>query len=93
MLLPEGRLPEHVVPLLDPEQARGGQAGGIGACRFEIRKISKIITLQMFCKIVHIFGGLVLGCIKTKVKLQVDTNMRLTTFFRLYKMCPTPLQS
>ena len=49
VLLPEGRLPEHVVPLLDPEQARGGQAGGIGACRFEIRKFSKIITLQMFC--------------------------------------------
>ena len=34
------------------------------------------------------FGGLVLGCIKTKFsKKIIMINMRLTAFFKLYKMC------
>ena len=37
-----------------------------------------------FSKNLQIFGGLVLGCIKTKF---CKKNMRLTAFFKLYKIC------
>ena len=44
--------------------------------------------LAIFAKILQIFGGLVLGCIKTKsCKKIIIQNMRLTAFFKLYKIC------
>ena len=43
--------------------------------------------LAKFCKILQIFGGLVLGCIKTKVCKKIIQNMRLIAFFKPYWMC------
>ena len=37
--------------------------------------------------ILQIFRGLVLDCIKTKFFNYLVVNMRLTAFFKLYKMC------
>ena len=51
---------------------------GLGVRVSKIGEISKI--LQIFC-------GLVLGCIKTKLCKKIIQNMRLTAFFKLYKIC------
>ena len=40
-----------------------------------------------FSKILQIFGGLVLGCIKRKFCKKIIQNMRSTAFFKLYKIC------
>ena len=46
-----------------------------------VHGLAKLGKLTKF-KILQIFGGLILGCIKTKL----FKKMRLTTFFKLYKI-------
>ena len=46
-----------------------------------------LANLQNFTKFVQIFGGLVLGCIKTKFCKKICVWVCLTAFFNLYKMC------
>ena len=45
-----------------------------------------IFQKMHFSKILQIFGGLVLGCIKYQNEI-LQQNMRLTAFFKLYKIC------
>ena len=53
--------------------------------RWEGLGLGLISKIGKISKILQIFGGLVLGCIKTKICKR--KNMRLTAFFKLYKMC------
>ena len=55
----------------------------------DLEKLKAAGLAANFCnffgtKFLQIFGGLVLGCIRTKI---LQENMRLTAFFKLYKMC------
>ena len=57
----------------------------LGSCRRAHRKMH--LRKMHFSKILQIFGGLVLGCIKTYQNEILQENMRLTAFFKLYKIC------
>ena len=67
---------------------RRSSVGPTGSARRQLNAFLKNAFFEnAIFENLQIFGGLFLGCIKTKFCKKIIQNMRLTAFFKLYKIC------